>query len=324
MNGRPPGGPSLDKPLNVGGQAVIEGVMMRGPKSMVIAVRRPDGSIVVKDDKWIPYIRRFPGFKLPFVRGAVVMIEALINGMQALSFSAAVAIEEEERAARKAERDESEVASVSYLDEAHQNNQTPEVTAETGAMTQGALALSMAFSLVMGVGLFIYLPHWGASVLFNLAGGLSLATEAPVESPVFHTVVGTIKLTIFVAYILLIRQMPDIYRVFQYHGAEHKSIHTYEAGQELTIENARKWPTFHPRCGTSFLVFVILISVFFFAAAFPVLQATAFPSDLSGWRLNLLQASAGSRTALCFASSAFRASWCRRSRPSSPTTISLR
>ena len=97
-------------------------------------------------------------------------------------------------------------------------------------------------------------------------------------------------MTVFVTYIVLIRRMNDIRRVFQYHGAEHKSIHVYEAEEELTLENARKHPTFHPRCGTSFLVFVILISIFFFAGVFPLIGGI-FPDDLSGWKLTALQAS---------------------------------
>ena len=143
----------------------------------------------------------------------------------------------------------------------------------------------------MGIGLFIYLPHAGASVLMNLLSGAPLAEAADVNSPAFHTLVGVIKMSVFVTYILLIRRMSDIYRVFQYHGAEHKSIHAYEAGQELTVANARTWPTYHPRCGTSFLVFVIIISIGFFAAAFPLLGPFIFPEGLIGWRLNLLQAS---------------------------------
>ena len=270
----------MSKKLDVGGQAVIEGVMMRGPDSMVIAVRAPDGSIVVKDDKWVPIVKRYPFLKLPFVRGAVVLVESMVNGMQALSFSASVAMDEEaEEAARKVAADggsEEEVA------KARENAKPNEV------LTSGAIAVSMLSAFALGAALFIYLPHAGATFFTNLVNGLPLTTEAPVESPAFHTVVGLIKMLVFVTYILLIRRMPDIKRVFQYHGAEHKSIHTYEAGQELTVENAKKWPTFHPRCGTSFLVFVILISIFFFAGVFPLVP---FPEDITGWKLNLMQAS---------------------------------
>jgi len=278
--------------LDVGGQAVIEGVMMRGPRSMVIAVRRPDSSIIVKDGQWVPLFERMPWLKLPFIRGAVVMVEALINGMQALSFSAEVSMDDEKKAAEAAEAAEAEEAGVDAPVNLHAKATEDDADfIAPDPMTKGAIALSLIFSLGLGVGLFIYLPHAGAAVIFNLVEGLPLSSEAPVEAPLFHLVVGIIKMTIFVCYVLAIRQMNDIYRVFQYHGAEHKSIHAYEAGEELTVENARKWPTYHPRCGTSFLVFVILISIGFFAAVFPLLQAYLLPSNLSGALLNLVQAS---------------------------------
>ena len=268
------------KKLDVGGQAVIEGVMMRGPDSMVIAVRSPDGSILVKDDRWVPIVKRFPPLKLPLLRGAVVLLESMINGMQALSFSASVAMDEEaEEAAREAAAAGKSEAEVEAAREKAKPNET---------LTAGAIAVSLLSAFALGVGLFIYLPHAAATAIVNLAAGLPLATEAPVDSALFHGIVGVIKMMVFVTYILLIRRMPDIKRVFQYHGAEHKSIHTYEAGEELTTENARKWPTFHPRCGTSFLVFVIIISIGFFAGVFPLIP---FPEDIAGWKLNVLQAS---------------------------------
>ncbi len=304
----------MSKCLDVGGQAVIEGVMMRGPSSMVIAVRRADGSIVVKDSRWVPLTTRFRFLKWPVIRGAVVMIEALINGMQSLSFSAEVSMQDEELAAAR-EKDEAEGRAGAPADEPseaqHAGNASPiaaddpseqaqtaaiteVVDAPAGpsaAMTRGAIALSLTLSFAMGIGLFIYLPHAGASVLMNLFSGAALTEAADVNSPLFHTLVGAIKMSVFVCYILAIRRMPDIYRVFQYHGAEHKSIHAYESGQDLTVGNARTWPTYHPRCGTSFLVFVIIISIGFFAAAFPLLGPFMFPDGLVGWRLNLLQAS---------------------------------
>jgi len=260
---------------------------------MVIAVRRPDSSIIVKDGQWVPLFERMPWLKLPFIRGAVVMVEALINGMQALSFSAEVSMDDEKReaeAARSAESSEAPEAEIETLHDARTEDSGDAFSAPD-PMTKGAIALSLLFSLGLGIGLFIYLPHAGAAVVFNFFAGLPLSTEAPVEAPLFHLVVGMIKMTIFVCYVLAIRQMKDIYRVFQYHGAEHKSIHAYEAGEELTVDNARKWPTYHPRCGTSFLVFVIIISIGFFAAVFPLLQTYLLPSNLSGALLNLVQAS---------------------------------
>jgi uncharacterized protein YqhQ len=247
--------------LAVGGQAVIEGVMMRGPGSMVVAVRAPDGGIVVRDDRWVPLLSRYPALKLPLIRGAAMLVESVVNGMQALSWSAEAAMANESADGR---------------------DKKP-----SAALTQGAIALSLIGSLAIGAGMFILLPHFVATVLWNLGAGLPLMSEAPVDKALFHTVVGAVKMTVFVSYILLIRRLPDIRRVFQYHGAEHKSIHAYEAGQDLTVENAKSWPTFHPRCGTSLLVFVILVSIGFFSAVFPFLPR---PDGLIGWQLNLLQA----------------------------------
>ncbi len=265
----------VTKPLDVGGQAVLEGVMMRGPKSMVIAVRKPDGGIVVKDDEWVPFFTRYPILKTPFVRGAAVLVESLINGMQALSFSAEVALVDEE--------EDADVADLAEARAARDGEDKP-----SGALTTGAIALSLALSFVLGIALFIFLPHWTASIGFNLVEGLPLLTEGQVDRPLFHVVVGIVKMIVFIGYISLIARMPDIRRVFQYHGAEHKSIWTYESGDELTVENARKYPVQHPRCGTSFLVFVIIISIGFFAAAFPLIEPL-LPA-VEGWRLNLLQA----------------------------------
>ncbi len=270
---------------------------------MVIAVRRADGSIVVKDSEWVPLTRRWRFLKWPVIRGAVVMIEALMNGMQSLSFSAEVAMkDEEEAAAREAAGQDGGSRAEAAAGEPSPKQTTPSSQATelhpspaeeipSGIMTKGAIALSLSLSFALGIGLFIYLPHAAASVLMNLSAGLPLDAAADVNSPLFHTIVGIVKMTVFITYILLIRRMPDIYRVFQYHGAEHKSIHAYEARQELTVANARSWPTFHPRCGTSFLVFVIIISIGFFAAAFPLLGPLIFPDGLEGWRLGLLQAS---------------------------------
>ncbi|MCK6528500.1 DUF1385 domain-containing protein [Myxococcota bacterium] len=251
--------------LNVGGQAVIEGVMMRGPRSMVIAVRKPDGSIVVKDGEWIPIVQRLPVLKLPFLRGAVVMIEAMVNGVQALSFSANAALGVEGEQPDGAVPDSRQVA-----------------------LSTGAIAGSLVLSMAMGAGLFIYAPHFLASVALNLAAGRALLAEADVSNPLFHGVVGALKMAIFVGYIVAISRIPDIRRVFQYHGAEHKSIFAYESGEDLTVENARRHSTLHPRCGTSFLFFVIMISIGVFAAVLPLIP---MPGGLRGFQLNLFQAS---------------------------------
>jgi uncharacterized protein YqhQ len=215
------------------------------------------------------------------------MVESLMNGMQALSFSANVAMEDEERelARQAAEADGSESAETT-----ESSDQEDVEPGTSSVLTKGAIAVSLTISMFAGAGLFIYLPHAGAAFLCGLFyPPVENFPEWVVDQPLFHVVVGAIKMTVFVSYIALIRRMKDIRRVFQYHGAEHKSIHVYEAEEELTLENARKFPTFHPRCGTSFLVFVILISIFFFAAVFPLIGS--FLPELEGWRLLLMQAS---------------------------------
>ena len=279
----------MGEKLDVGGQAIIEGVMMRGPNSMVIAVRRMDGEIVVKDSAWKPLTTRFKFLKWPLIRGATVMVEALVNGMQALSFSANVAIEDEEReeARKKSEAEAAKLGegNVTSLDEHREDEPEP---GSSSVLTKGAIALSLTISMVAGAGLFIYLPHAGTAALYGLFS--DLPPEVQVDQPLFHVIVGAIKMSVFITYIVLIRRMNDIRRVFQYHGAEHKSIHVYEAEEELTLENAKKYPTFHPRCGTSFLVFVILISIFFFAGVFPIIGAY-LPEGITGWKLTALQAS---------------------------------
>lgn len=221
--------------MNVGGQAVIEGVMMRTPHSFTIAVRRPDGSIAVKEEAWRSLWDKHTFLRKPFLRGVVVMLETLINGMQALTFSANEAFPEE---------------------------------AKDEKLSNAQITMTLASSFAMGIGMFVALPH-----LLTYGLGLLLGTDALDPNGVlFHLVDGLIKLLIFVGYIYGISFLKDIQRVFQYHGAEHKSIYTWEAGEDLTVENARKHTTLHPRCGTSFLMFVMLVSVFLFTGIFPLLM----------------------------------------------------
>ncbi len=225
----------------VGGQAVIEGVLMRSPRALAIAVRRPDGSIVVKDEDWKSISDKIRLFKLPLLRGMVMLFETLANGYQALSYSAS-------------------------------QQQTDEEKKESGELLGWALVGTMVFAFAVGIGLFVALPHL-ITAYVNPALGIS----AEMTSSSFHLVDGLIKMTIFVVYLLLISRMPDIRRVFQYHGAEHKSIHVFEHAEPLDVEHARKWPRLHPRCGTTFLLFVILVSIVVFTAIFPFMPA------LEGW-----------------------------------------
>ena len=246
----------MSEKINVGGQAVIEGVMMRSPKSLVICVRRINGQIVVNERVWESLWERFKFLRWPFFRGAVVLIEALINGIQALMFSANQAMVED------ADTNSSET---DRKDEKNGNESSdpPEVKMEKDKeppMSRLMIFGTIIFSLGMGFLIFKGIPHM-------LSSALGLSTD----SFYFHILDGAIKISMFVVYVLAISYMPDIKRVFQYHGAEHKSICTYENGEELTVENARKYSTLHPRCGTSFIIIVLLASIIVFMAVFPLL-----------------------------------------------------
>jgi len=209
--------------INIGGQAVIEGVLMRAPRSMAIAVRRPDGEIVVKRDTVIPLSERFPLVKLPLVRGAVALFTSLVIGMQALSFSANEAISEGE---------------------------------EKSEMSPFAMGGTIAVALLFGILLFFILPLFLTKLLVPYIGGSNI---------VFNLVDGFIRVVVFLLYVYSISRMRDIQRVFEYHGAEHKSIFAFEAGIALTVENVKRFSRLHPRCGTSFLLIVMLVSIVVFS-----------------------------------------------------------
>ncbi|MBE3587372.1 MAG: DUF1385 domain-containing protein [Thermoanaerobacteraceae bacterium] len=202
-----------------GGQAVIEGVMMRGPVSRAVAVRRPDNTIVLDTKPVGSLTGRFPFFKWPLIRGVVVLVESLVMGLEALSFSAGQAVGEEEE------------------------------------IRPGEMALTLVVALALGVFLFIVLP-----------AGLTHFLTGYIKGPLAQNLVeGVIRLGVFLLYVAAIGRLPDIRRVFQYHGAEHKVINAYEAGEELTVANVRPYSTFHPRCGTSFILIVLVVSIFLFS-----------------------------------------------------------
>lgn len=209
----------MTKKLSVGGQAVIEGVMMRGPGKIAVAVRKADGTIAVDLDGVGTIGDRYPILKKPLIRGVVSLCESLYYGMKALSYSAQVSGDEEENLDSK------------------------------------EMALTICTSVLLAVGLFIVIPTWTMRFLH------SFTTNALV----LNLTEGLLRLGIFLSYIWGISQMSDIQRVFQYHGAEHKTIFTYEHGLPLEVENVRPFSTLHPRCGTNFLMIVMLISTFIFA-----------------------------------------------------------
>lgn len=204
----------------IGGQAVIEGVMMRAPSCMSVAVRKPDGSIAITEGPMTSRIATSKVWKWPLMRGMATLVESLSLGYRALHFSAQQQLTEDERS-------------------------------EAGS-GKGA----MLISTVLALGLFVALPQGAAAWTGSLLG-----IELGVQTWRFHAVTGAFKLLVFAAYLGVISRLPDVRRVFQYHGAEHKTIFAYEKGLPLTVENVRAQSTLHPRCGTTFLIVVILVSV---------------------------------------------------------------
>ena len=242
---------------NVGGQAVIEGVMMRAPKSMAIAVRRENGEISLKEGVWHSIWDKLRFLRWPFFRGTVVMVEAMINGMQALNFSAQEAV----------------------VGENGKDGQKKEE-----APGKLGIALTMTVSMVFAIGLFKFLPHMAASYAGYLMGNQPLT----VDDTLYHLVDGFVKLSIFIGYVAIIGLSKEIARVFQYHGAEHMSIYTYEAGEPLTVANAKKKSRLHPRCGTAFLMVVILIFMVVAAAVMPYIPEWAKPTPDGPWYRHVL------------------------------------
>jgi uncharacterized protein YqhQ len=217
-----------DKQIQIGGQAVIEGVMMRSPEYITIAVRKSNGKIALKKDRYISWTKRIKILGLPFIRGGVILIESLILGIKALNFSSNIAL--------------------SDLEQEKSNNDKHDSTKYSKFYT----AITVIFALVLSIGLFFYLPL----ILTELIGAKS--------GILFNLIDGAIRLTFFLIYILLISMWKEIRRVFEYHGAEHKSIFAYESGNPLTLKDAQSFSTHHPRCGTSFLLIVMLVALIVF------------------------------------------------------------
>jgi uncharacterized protein YqhQ len=208
----------------IGGQAVLEGVMMRGPSNWSLAVRKPNGEIVQLNHEIDSVMKRHRFFRLPIIRGVIALGESLAIGFRALAISANYAAQEE--------------------------GDDEEVSTEIG---RGALIF--AFAIAIGFAL----------LLFKVTPAL-LTNWLPIETTgAFVVVEGLIRVTIFVLYLVLISFLPDLKRVFQYHAAEHKAINAYEAGEELVPERVQRFSLIHPRCGTAFLLWVMVIAIFVFA-----------------------------------------------------------
>ncbi len=241
---------------SIGGQAVIEGVMMRSPNAFVVAVRKPDGKIRLRRDQWYGISQKLSFMKKPFLRGVVMLVEAMANGIVSLNYAANIAMDEELKAeALKKGKTEAEYEADKKKKE------------KIDWQTYITIGISFAFGML----LFVFLPHLlteGMNQSFSLGWSL--------DGFAFHLIDGVIKACVFIFYIWAIGQLEDIRRVFQYHGAEHKSISTFEAGEELTVENARKYTTLHPRCGTSFIFFVLFISIILFSVLFVFIPLDAW------------------------------------------------
>ena len=226
-------------PISIGGQAVIEGVMMNGPKKMATAVRKSDGEIVFEiKEKKENFITKYKLNKIPILRGFLSFFQSMFTGVSCLMFSAKQTDLEDE-------------------DNEQMSKFEKWVFEKFGdKVFDIVMYISVFFSLILGVGLFMVLPKLVVEWVSMPFGGINEGVSTLIE--------GVLRLVIFLVYIILISKMKDIQRVFEYHGAEHKTIFTYEYGDELTVENVKKHQRFHPRCGTSFLVLVMITSVIVF------------------------------------------------------------
>ncbi len=227
--------PKKTHKTSVGGQALIEGVMMQGPKGMATAVRKTDGEIITEYHEFTPLRNKNKFFNIPIIRGVTAFIESMINGYKLLMYSA-------------------EVSGMDELEDAEMSKFEQWLDDKLG---DKLMKIIMGIASVLGMALafliFFYLPVFLFNRINKLAGGSLTAWQGTFE--------GLLKIVIFVVYMVLVSQMKDIKRVFKYHGAEHKSICCYEQGLDLTVENVKKCSRFHPRCGTSFMFFMLILSI---------------------------------------------------------------
>ncbi len=240
---------------------------MRSPQSFTVAVRRADGRIVVRESRWVSLSDKFKIFKWPLLRGSVVLLESLHNGISALTWSANVAEQGEKMKAKAeaAETDPSEPGARRPDSESVTSTSTEDAEVPEG-LPAPALWATIGLAAVMAIGLFALLPHLLTWLIGLAAGSESLQGG---QSLGFHLVDGAVKMAILVGYMAAISLLPDVKRLFQYHGAEHRSIHAYENDRELTVENAQSFSRIHERCGTAFLLLVLLVAVLIFSVIFP-------------------------------------------------------
>lgn len=254
------------KKCSIGGQALIEGIMMRGPKISAMAVRNPKGEMVIEE--WENKVSKRPKFcKLPLIRGVFGFIDSMTIGYKALMRSAEIAIDEEEEEAKKAEKKakknkkkEADSAKEEIEKIENKESESNEKKKSSDAFFGIVMGIASILGTVLAVLLFIVLPSFIYDWLEKLLPFL------PVENAALNSLAksafeGFLRIAVLIAYMALVTLMKDVRRTFQYHGAEHKTIFCYEHGLELTVDNVRKEGRFHPRCGTSFLILMLLVSM---------------------------------------------------------------
>ena len=215
----------------IGGQAVMEGVMMRSPHSYCVAVRKPGGEIITEEKPLVPVSETYPLFKLPILRGLGTLGGAMLLGMKALKFSADCALAEVSGNDAKRERKEA---------------------------NPWAMAFNVLFSLIFMIGLYKFVPLYAATVLGRHVHALSGRFA-------INMVDGTLRIAIFLAFMFLLSRLKEMHRLFEYHGAEHRVVFNFESGQPVNVDNAQRFVTWHPRCGTSFLFVVLIVALIGYA-----------------------------------------------------------
>jgi len=225
------------KRTTIGGQALIEGLMMIGPENSAIAIRKADGEIIVESK---PLSKKSVFSKIPILRGAVNLVRQLVLGMKALMYSVEFVELEDDKKAKPSKIDK-------FLEKILGDK-----------LGDGAIYFSVVFALAFCIGLFILIPN-------IIAGFMNFNKEAASGVIFYNLFEGLIRIILFFGYVVLASMMKDIKRIWEYHGAEHKTIHCYEHEEELTVENIKKYTTKHPRCGTSFMFLVMIVSILVFS-----------------------------------------------------------
>lgn len=234
-----------EKIMPIGGQAVIEGVMMRSPERIATAVRRTNGEVEIKIQEYQSFIQRKKWLNIPILRGAITLVEVMILGIKHLNFSADVAMKDAEQTEQAKETKSGKT----------KRKRKKKKSEKSKGMSTFSAVTTVTFALLLGLALFFAFPLFATTKLFNIEK----------DAFTFNLIAGLIRITIFLGYIYAISLLKDVKRLFRYHGAEHKTVYTFESKEPLTVEAARPFTTLHPRCGTSFLVMVMLVSLIFFS-----------------------------------------------------------